>query len=114
MNTGRKLRVRRMRRIRERIIMLLLGIVIGLFLFRLFAVPANAKASQEQRYKYYTGVFVRPGDNLWTIAKDYITDEYESIDSYIAEVMQMNHLSQPQVQAGNYVYVPYYSDELLE
>lgn len=113
MSTGRKLRIRQIRRIRERIIMLVIGIIIGLFLFQLFAVPANAD-NRSQKYKYYTGVFVRPGDNLWSIAEDYITDDYESMDSYIAEVMQMNHMSDTQVRAGNYLYVPYYSEELLE
>lgn len=113
MSTGRKLRVRQVRRIRERILMLAIGIAIGLFLFKAFAVQASAD-SQPKRYKYYTSVFVRPGDNLWSIAGKYITDEYEDIDSYIAEVMQINHMGSVQVQAGNYICVPYYSEELLE
>ena len=110
MNKTRKAYVRR---IRERILMLVIGILIGLFLFQIFAVRTSADNRQE-RYKYYNSVFVKPGDSLWTIAENYITDDYEDMESYIAEVMKMNHLGEPQVQAGNYICVPYYSDELLK
>ena len=113
MSRERKLRIRQVRRFRERIFMLVVGILIGLFLFQLFAMPASAD-TQEQRYKYYTSVFVRPGDNLWSIAQEYITEDYDSVESYLDEVMRMNHMRDEQVQAGNYLYVPYYSEELLE
>ena len=52
-----------------------------------------------------------PGDTLWDIAKEYRTEEYSDISSYIAEVREINHLSSNQITDGMYLCIPYYSEE---
>ena len=62
-------------------------------------------------YKYYTSIRVSSGDTLWDIAKEYRTEEYSDISSYIAEVREINHLSSNQITDGMYLCIPYYSEE---
>ena len=54
---------------------------------------------------------VSSGDTLWDIAKEYRTEEYSDISSYIAEVREINHLSSNQITDGMYLCIPYYSEE---
>lgn len=65
-----------------------------------------------ERYKYFTSVYVDRDDNLWDIAKEYMTEEYRDIREYVSEVMTINHLADEQLQYGERITVPYYSSEL--
>ena len=76
--------------------------------------PQNTQADSEPKaptYKYYTSIRVSSGDTLWDIAKEYRTEEYSDISSYIAEVREINHLSSNQITDGMYLCIPYYSEE---
>lgn len=75
-------------------------------LFHNFSVQAERPAAG---YKYYTDVRVERGDSLWSIAEQYITEEYKSMDSYIREIKKINHLGND-LQCGQIIVVPYYSD----
>lgn len=63
------------------------------------------------RVKQATSVEIQKGDTLWSIASIYISDEYDNINEYIAEIMFSNGLSSDTIHAGNYIIVPYYSDK---
>lgn len=78
---------------------------------KLTNVDAQRKADSN-RYKYYTSVEVQPGDTLTSIAKKYITPEYASVEEYVEEIMEYNHLSNDTIHSGRYISVMYYSDEL--
>ena len=79
----------------------------GIFFFKGNSGKAYAGTSN---HKYFTPVLVEPGDSLWSIADDYITEEYSSIDDYIDEVISINHLSgHGDINAGCYITVPYYA-----
>lgn len=74
----------------------------------------NAKASSEQQvssYKYYTSVTVEAGETLWDIAGIYMSDEFSSVQKYIDEVKNINHLTDNKIYAGEKLIVPYYSYE---
>ncbi len=64
-------------------------------------------------FKYYTNVSVKYGETLWDIADEYIDyNKYENKKEYIAEVQNINHLDEKcTVKAGQYLVVPYYSEE---
>ncbi len=62
-------------------------------------------------YKYYTSHYVERGDSLWSIAKEYMTDEYTSVEAYISEVQKINSLRGTKLQQGSHICVPYYSME---
>lgn len=74
-------------------------------------VQANTPEAPE-RYKYFTSIYVDRDDNLWDIAKEYMTEEYPDIREYVSEVMTINHLADEQLQYGDWITVPYYSSEL--
>ncbi|MEY8410586.1 LysM peptidoglycan-binding domain-containing protein [Lachnospiraceae bacterium 62-26] len=65
-------------------------------------------AHDEEGHKYYTSITVAPGDSLWSIAKRYLDDNYESIYDYIEELKDINDLTSNRIQAGQYLTVSYY------
>lgn len=77
----------------------LLSLAAVTFLLIFHFTPQNTQADSEPKaptYKYYTSIRVSSGDTLWDIAKEYRTEEYSDISSYIAEVREINHLSSNQ------------------
>lgn len=59
--------------------------------------------------RFYTSIRIEPGDTLWEIASTYKW-EGESIQAYIDEVMEMNHLTSDRITAGQYLMIYYYED----
>ncbi|MDO4291988.1 MAG: LysM peptidoglycan-binding domain-containing protein [Eubacteriales bacterium] len=74
-----------------------------------------SSAQEESRavsYKYFTSVLVRSGDTLTSIAHTYADHHYESLEAYVREVRETNHLMDAdEIRAGDYLIVPYYSGE---
>lgn len=70
-------------------------------------------APAELSYKYYTSIEIHSGDTLWSIASDYITDDYENMDEYINEVCEINHITENEIHSGQYITVPYYSNIIM-
>ena len=66
-----------------------------------------------QHHKYYTSIIIEPGDSLWEIATEYMTSEYSGIEAYIMEVRTLNHLTDDEIMAGEYLTIPYYSADIL-
>lgn len=72
----------------------------------------SSEASVDADYKYYTSVEIKNGDTLWDIASKYITDEYSSLQEYVAEVKELNGLSSDNIRSGQSIVVPYYSRDI--
>lgn len=64
-------------------------------------------------YKYYTCITVEEGETFWSIATRYIDpDHYQDVESYIAEVENINHVDACEILlTGQRLIVPYYSSE---
>lgn len=77
---------------------------------------SNAKDnSSRTSYKYYTSITVSNEDTLWSIAEKYMDKEhYDSVNDYIQEVKNMNHLHNDTITYGEHLIVPYYMDAYLE
>lgn len=56
---------------------------------------------------YYKSVLVHSGDSLWSIAEEYMSDEYDSIESYVAELKRINSLKTNNIQANQHILVAY-------
>lgn len=84
-------------------------LVLGCFIFHSNTVNAKENASSE---KYYTSVYIEPGDTLTSIAKEYQTEEYSDLSEYIEEIMYINQLYSDDITAGCYLVIPYYSKEV--
>lgn len=78
----------------------------------IFTMSAKAREIPSGN-KYYTSIVVEKGDTLWDIASRHITPEYANIGEYIGEVKALNHLSGDEIHAGEYLTIPYYSDDIL-
>ena len=92
---------------------ILFGVVVLCFvlLFSIAVISQTVNAQRSlNRTKLVTSVEIKKGDTLWSIAANYITEEYKSINHYIEEIKYSNGLSTDQIQAGNFIIVPYYSD----
>lgn len=90
-----------------------IGAVI-LLLMLLFSVGFITKTVTAQRAadrtKLITSIEVKKGDTLWSIASEYISDEYDDMNEYINEIMDSNGMASDEIHVGNYIIVPYYAD----
>ena len=109
-----KMKVRRQQVRRQK---LLIGLCI-FFLALIVTVKTNAFLSEAQsdqgaptNYKYYKSIQIQSGDTLWNIAKENMSDEYDSIEDYIAEIKELNHLKSDMIQQNSYLTIGYYSNE---
>lgn len=73
---------------------------------------SNSQASDDVNYKYYTSVEVKNGDTLLDIASEYMTEEYSSLQEYVLEVKALNGLQGDGIKSGQYLVIPYYSEEV--
>lgn len=106
-------KVRRQRNIRKKCTILIysLCLTIGLSIsYHAFTSDANTD-SEKALYKYFTCIMVEYGDNLWSIAQNYQGENYASTNDYVNEVMRINHLTDEDIRAGQYLVVPYYSED---
>ena len=76
----------------------------------------NALASSDKDIasynKYYVSIQVESGDTLWSIADEYVDGFNISKEEYISEVCSINEISQNDIHAGDYIVVPYYSQDI--
>lgn len=72
-------------------------------------VSAQNKLSDAgQKQKYYKSIEISSGDTLWKIAETYMNDDYDSVQSYIKELKEINGLPSDNILEGKYLMVPYY------
>lgn len=62
-------------------------------------------------YKYYKSIKIEKGDTLWSIAKEYCTENYEDTREYIEELKEINNLTSDEIHHGQYLVVAYYDAE---
>ena len=90
------------------ILIITLGILLG--------SSMNALASSDKDIssynKYYISIRIESGDTLWTIADEYIDGFNLSKTDYIDEICQINGISEDNIHAGDYIVVPYYSQDI--
>lgn len=109
---------RRNAEIRKHIFLLIFALVfICIVLFYINGMISKAGDAKEEEFsfKYYKNICVEQGETLTSIARIYADEaHYETLDSYIREVVYMNHLKNADdICAGYCLIIPYYSNELL-
>ena len=91
---------------------IILVVAIGILL----GTSMNALASSDKDIasynKYYVSIRVESGDTLWTIADEYVDGFNIEKSDYIEEVCQINEISKNEIHAGDYIVVPYYSQDV--
>lgn len=90
--------------------------VILLFIIMIFTIILATKrvtAKREgYRVKEVASIQIQKGDTLWSIASRHMSDEYDDLNEYIDEIKMSNGLSSDNIQAGNYIIVPYYANAI--
>lgn len=114
MNRTESLRKRAIVVRRQRIACVVITVFMIVFSSIFILSDAKTVKASNQNKKYFTSIQVEDGDTLWSIAEEYMTDEYASTASYIAEVKKMNNISSDQITSGCYLLVPYYAEEPLQ
>lgn len=106
----RKRELRRRREMKRNLYMAVLGMILILGLSLSYhAIVSHATGHIEDvSYKYYTSVMIENGDTLWSLAQEYADGHFDSTEAYIYEVMQINHLQNEEITAGNFIILPYY------
>lgn len=89
-----------------------LFVLVSAILLTGFSIQAEENSENNTGIKYYTSVSVEDGDSLWSIATEYRTAEYSSIDQYIDEIKSINNLKNDKIKTGETLIVSYYSDEI--
>ena len=95
------------------IILILTLITITCIVFLMLSVRSAEAEKREdaERYKYYTSIVVDPGESLWSIAEEHMTEEYANVYDYVSEIAEINHLKSEYLEAGRELCIPYYSSE---
>lgn len=57
----------------------------------------------------YKSILIEPGDSLWSIAKTYMPEECDSINTYIDSLRELNNLDSDELQANEHLMI-YYID----
>lgn len=76
----------------------------------------SAKASdpsEEISYKYYTSIVIKEGDSLWSLAEENWDNHFKSKKAYIEEIKEINGLTDETLISGQYLIIPYYSNEFV-
>lgn len=60
----------------------------------------------------YISIEIQPGDTLWSIAEEYMPDEYGSIEAYIKELKELNSLVTSDIQAEHHLLVTVYKNTI--
>lgn len=89
-------------------------IIISLAILLGSSICAFASSNaRKELHKYYTSIQIQNGDTLWDLSDSYAVDGLMNRSDFITEVTSLNHLSDGQIHAGDYIVVPYYSAEIM-
>lgn len=92
---------------------ILLGLSVMLLTFTIsvlfFSKKANAEDYSGKQFKYFHTVTIEEGDTIWSLAKE---SGYSNNSEFVKEVMEMNGLKSDKIIEGQWIVVPYYSDEV--
>ena len=105
---SRRARRKAFRRLYRRAIVASAAVVL-LVLCVWIAAKSNGKAvGKSERVKQLTSVCVEEGDCIWTIAKQYYTEECGSMQDYVSEIKKTNNLYGDRILSGYSLLIPYY------
>jgi hypothetical protein len=106
MNTTLKRRRRKEHTSKKLIIGILIAAVLLLYLLNVGISSTNIQGSVQVENKGYILLEINQNDTLWGIAESYMNDKFYTHESYIAEIIEMNHLDSSTIIAGEALLIP--------
>lgn len=92
------------------VLMMLAAFFSGFFGHTLLSARAAEKGGKEQN-RYYTSIQLKPGDNLWDLARVYSAGTGYTTAEYVRELKRMNGLSSDQIRSGDYITIVYFDEK---
>ena len=93
----------------------LFALIAFILIFKMATLSGKAQDPKEIKYKYYTGIEVKYGDTLWSIAGKYVDEEFNTRTSLVKEIKSINHISnEDEILVGQILIIPYYSSEYVK
>lgn len=89
---------------------ILITILFGSF----YTSAHNNRTEEPVNFKYYKSITIEAGDSLWSIAREYRTDDYSSTAEYIEVLKKINHLYDDHIQEGQKLIVAYNDTTFIE
>ena len=114
-NTGKSRMALFLDRIMDRRVAVFMIVLMVLLLFSIIFMAVSVTAERPAGKKRLTAsVYIESGDSLWSIAKEYYSPEYKSMEDYISVIKACNGLDSDLIHEGCYLVVPYYVVEPSE
>lgn len=102
------------RNLRAKAACCLFAIAVVLLVVSGFLIKATTTKAAGNRVRTVASVKIEKNDSLWSIASEYYTDDFDSIQDMIDEIKQINGLTSDTIRTGNYIVVPYYMEPAKE
>lgn len=67
----------------------------------------GTRVEEKDTFQFYKSITVESGDTLWGLAEEYMTDDCDSIEEYIAKLRTVNHLYNDTIKAGDHIIIVY-------
>jgi LysM repeat protein len=67
------------------------------------------KGSTQDLNKTFRSVKIEKDDTLWTIAENNMNEYHMNIHTYIKEIKVINNLTSDQINAGEYLIIPFFA-----
>ncbi len=108
-------KIRRQRERRKNILLTLFTSCLILVLsFTAGSFLSNAETDDKEiTFKYYKSILIENGDTLWSIATEHKAPAMDT-KALVEEIKKMNGLGSDHITTGNYLVVPYYSNEFQD
>lgn len=116
--SNKKAYIARTKQVRKQKMILSFGIFITILFIAIVSIKAfvyanDSKDTTDYGVKQYKSIMIYCGDDVESIAEEYINGPYSSVNSYAYEIMNINHISnETQLIPGNYIVIPYYTNAL--
>lgn len=97
--------------IEKKLTLILIGVFAICIIVLSFCIISTKVTAENTtfREKLVTSVKIEKGDSLWSIASEYITDEYTDMNTYINEIKKSNGLISDIIHEDCYLIIPYYN-----
>lgn len=101
---------KRCRKQRHMLLGILAAILVLCSVSLLFHKTISSASTESMGEKCFLSVEIQPGDSLWSIASNYYTEQWNSIEDYIEEIKEFNGIYREDIRFGDYLMIPYYTD----